>query len=154
MRAVFHLALMLVLAAPALGQTRPHPALIELIPLTDVYDARRGGAPGFDVAGIRCAAFTRARDLWARETPGYPRVAASDLREAETNLAASEIDRRQRLRMGAARAAASTRDDAQRLIGLYLARFRANRQNGRHPWQGDPVLDRDTTYCGFLAARR
>ena len=137
-----------------MAQGGPHPALTQLIPLTEVYDARGGRtSPGFDVAGIRCGSMVRAQEALARQTPGFPRVPAADLRQADRNLTAAEIDRRQRLRMGAATAAATTRADAQRVIGLYLARFQDNRSRGLHPWRGDPVLERDTTYCGFLNQR-
>jgi hypothetical protein len=152
MRRLLAHAFALLLPAAALAQGAPHPALTRLIPLTEVYDARNGGrdVPGFDVAGIRCAAMVHARDLWARQTPGFPRVPEAELREADTNLIASEIDRRQRLRWSATRASAATREDAQRVVGLYLARFEQNQRSRRHPWQGDPVLERDTIYCGFL----
>jgi hypothetical protein len=148
------LALALTLPAAPLAQGAPHPALTRLIPLTEVYDARAGrAAPGFDVAGIRCGAMVQAQDIWARETPGIPRVAAVELRDADSNLTAAEVDRRQRLRMGAAAAASTTRADAERVRALYLARFEENRRRGLHPWRGDTVLDRDTTYCGFLNQR-
>jgi hypothetical protein len=140
--------------APALAQGTPHAALTRLIPLTEVYEARPGArTPGFDVAGIRCGAMVRAQDAFASASPGLPRMPAPDLQQADSNLTAAEIDRRQRLRMGAANAAASTRADAQRVLGLYLARFQDNRSRGLHPWRGDPVLERDTTYCGFLNQR-
>ena len=144
----------LLLPTPVLGQGAPHPALTRLIPLTEVYDARNGrSAPGFDVAGIRCGAMVLAQDAWARGTPGLPPLPAADLRQADTNLTASAVDRRQRQRMSAAAAASTTRADAQRVRGLYLARFEENRRRGLHPWRGDPVLERDTTYCGFLNQR-
>ena len=148
------LLLALLVPAPGLAQGTPHEGLTRLIPLTDIYQALPGArTPGFDVAGIRCAAMVQAQDAWARQTPGFPAVPAPDLRQADDNLTAAQVDRRQRLRMGPAAATASTRADAERVKALYLARFERNRAAGRHPWQGDPLITRDTTYCGFLNQR-
>jgi hypothetical protein len=142
------------LSAPAAAQSRPHPALAALVPLTDVYDARQTGLPGFDVAGIRCAALTMAQDIWSRANPFAGRVDPAALRAAELNLSGAEADRRLRLRLTAPRAAATTREDVLRVQSLYLQHFDGNARAGRHPWQGDTLVDRDATYCGFLDNRR
>lgn len=155
MRALPHLILTATLttaAAPAAAQGRPHPALVDLIPLVEVYDARRGQAPGFDVAGIRCAALVQAQDAVARRFTNLPGPDAAALRAARENLAAAEADRQQR-GQSRARATASTRADGQRVQALYVAHFEGNLGRGLHPWRGDPLIDRDTTYCGFLNAR-
>lgn len=154
MRALSCLSLIATLAAaaPAVAQSRPHPALVELIPLVEVYDARRGQASGFDVAGIRCAAMVLAKDAFARANRRLPRADAAALEAAQDNLRASEIARRER-GMGPGRATRSTREDAERATGLYLARFNDNVRAGRHPWDRDSLVARDVIYCGFLNER-
>lgn len=145
----------LALPTPAAAEPEAvHPALARLVPLVEVYDARRPGAPGYDVAAIRCAALTFAQDEHAARTSGLPRPAPAALQEARAMLAGAEADRRQRLRQPPARAAASTRADVGRVVGLYLAQFARNAGAGRHPWQGDDLIGRDMLYCGFLNGRR
>lgn len=148
------LLLSLAWAAPVLAQARPHPALTELVPLTEVFDARRPGLPGFDVAGIRCAALTLAQDRWARVNPFAGSIPPAALAAAEANLASAALDRQQRLRQGAAAARGGVQTDADRLKALYLARFDARARADGHPWRNDSLIARDTTYCEFLNAGR
>jgi hypothetical protein len=153
MRALSRLILALPLtAAPAAAQPTPHPALVELIPLVEVYDARRNQAPGFDVAGIRCAALVQAQDSVARRFTNLPGPDARALRAARANLSAAEVDRQQR-GQSRTRATASTRADGQRVQALYVTRFEQNLARGVHPWRGDSLIERDTIYCGFLNER-
>lgn len=143
------LGCLLALAGPAGAQT--HAALTRLTPLPEVYATARP-TPEFDVAGIRCAALVLAQDDWARARGGERRASARAMRDAQHNLTASEITRRNRGQSYAA-AMTSTRDDARRVHALYIARFAQNAEGAGHPWRGDPVITADTTYCGFLNNR-
>jgi len=143
------------LSGPAMTQTRgrTHEALHRLIPLIDVYDARTT-SPEFDVAGIRCAAMTLAQDDWAQRNrrAGVSRPNARAMRDAQHNLTAAEITRRNR-GIEYSTAYVTTAEDARRVHGLYTARFASNAGDGSHPWLGDPLLVGDAMYCGHLNAR-
>lgn len=140
------------LAALSVGPALAHPALGQLIPLIEVYDARRA-SPEFDVAGIRCSGLWLAQDAWADAHHGRGRPTRVRMADVDPNLTRAEIVRRGG-GMDVSRAYASTRDDVLRVIDLYSQRFRA-RDNGEGlPWSGDPLIRGDTTYCDLLNDRR
>lgn len=142
------LALWAPLVPAEAQQARTHAALTELVPLLEVYDARRD-SPAYDVAGIRCGGLTVAQQDWAERNPGTRGPSRAALRASELNLTRAELARQQ-AGQPVSRAYASTRDDVLRVIGLYRARFEQNARDGSHPWNGDPLITGDTTYCDML----
>lgn len=128
------------------------PALEKLVPLLEVYDARKA-SPGFDVAGIRCAGLFAAQSEWARKNPGAGRPSKARMQDVEDNLTRAEVHRRKN-GQDIVQAQESTKADVLRVIGLYTARFRSNTSGGGHPWQADGLIRGDTGYCDILGGRR
>jgi hypothetical protein len=126
----------------------PLPALAadplkELVPLLTVF-AADAVSPGWDVAGIRCAGIFYAQDNWTQQHGGNgPTKALLDA--AATGL---ELATQHRIGQGQSLSAAtlSVDKDVQVVIALYLDRFARNEASG-HPWNGDPDLRGDQTYC-------
>ncbi len=142
------IGLSLATAAPGMAQ----PGLDSLIPLVEIYATVNDPTPGFDVAGIRCAALFTAQKDWAdrhREVRGPTRDQIADV---ELNLTRAEIFRQEQ-GLGLTGAYQSTLEDVQRLIALYQARFAQVSTTADHPWRNDGLIRSDTSYCEALAGR-
>ncbi|NUB43662.1 hypothetical protein GEU84_004635 [Fertoebacter nigrum] len=147
-------AVLLALAVGLAGFAQPARAddgLKKLIPLVEIYDVRKPARPGFDVAGIRCAALFTAQKHW-KDT--HPRTAGrgpspKQLKIVATHLTRSEIFRREQGK-GMVESYETVLADVQRVIQLYLARFETRAEGGAHPWQGDGLIRGDSAYCKAL----
>lgn len=119
------------------------------IPLIEIFGAE--SIPGFDVAGIRCAALVVAQDEWVKANRSGQRPARAQMQAVELNLTLAE---QHRLNAGADIVAAqeTTRADVLAAIDMYTARFAANAGRG-HPWRDDLMVRGDTAYCDLVNDR-
>jgi hypothetical protein len=145
------LAAALALAGPG-PAAATDPALLGLVPLVEVYVVGRP-PPGFDVGGIRCAGLFAAQHDWSRRHPGIRPPGPARLADIDNHLTAARIHR-QGQGMGIAAAQVSVQQDARRVLGLYQAHFAGRQEAAGHPWDGDRLVQTDTSYCDLLAGRR
>ncbi|MBL9052530.1 MAG: hypothetical protein JNN02_02265 [Tabrizicola sp.] len=125
----------------------PLPALADplktLEPLIKVFGAEHD-TPGWDVAGIRCAGFFYAQDVW-RDAHGGNGPTRRQLEKVPLALDQA-VYHRVGLGQDLTTATISVEADLQRVVGLYAERFAANAKTG-HPWNDDPDLQGDRNYC-------
>ena len=139
---------LLALALTLPGGAWAKDGLSSLVPLVEVYAVDAKVTPGFDVAGIRCAALYSAQALWAQDHGGRG-PGRKAMQDVELHLTRAELFRREQ---GESVTAAhdSTLADVQAVMALYAQRFGQNAGAGRHPWLGDGLIRSDLSYCRLL----
>lgn len=146
-------AAVLVFCLPIAAMAEPdHPALRRLFPLLEVFAAGKA-APGYDVAGLRCAGLLLAQNDWAARHPGVTPPEDRDMQQADLMLEASEQERLNN-GMDLAKAHVSIEREARRVWRLYERHFASNARQGRHPWQDDPLIIGDSRFCAALYRRK
>jgi hypothetical protein len=141
-------AVAFIALAPVPATAQTHPALLSLIPLIEVYGPSGAPAPGFDVAGLRCAGLFYAQQAWRRDHGGAG-PSRAELAASEVHLTRTQVYR-EAAGLSPVEAVRTTEADALRVIDLYRERFAANAANGP-AWRDDPLIRGDTAYCTALA---
>ncbi len=144
----FALVVTALLSSHAVKAEPNHPALRQLLPLTDLY-AKGQKAPPYDVAGLRCGGLLLAQFDWSARNPEVSGPDPAEMAKVDRLFEASE---QQRLNEGMAldRAHVSIEREAKRARRLYERRFAANAKGGGHPWLNDPLIKGDTQVCAAL----
>ena len=137
-----------LLAGPTAWAEPNHPALRQLLPLTEVY-AKGQKAPPYDIAGLRCGGLLLAQYDWSARNPEVTGPDQVAMAKIDSLFEASE---QQRLNdgMDLGRAHVSIEREAKRVWRLYERRFAANAKGGGHPWANDPLITGDAQVCAAL----